>query len=304
MSIRSRHERFRELTKRFAAITPDPLVACTKVDGHLLDRLHESVMVYVSRSLPGHPTITSEKKLFARFAKHRMHVKNCTPNGLLVPKRHLILEYNAVIAACANIINSLGIGDLIESWHIPFNVRYKDGKAWEENMQRKTATEHLHSDAWAGESSGSVNLIFPLLGDVGNNRVEYMAPPETFDESWLHPLPSYADGLKFAQHYRQLHIPIKRGLIYFADFAILHRTYREPNARARISIDTTFALKQPVGAGTYRHEWTAHERISHENLLHIGEKKVLVFPDTEDTIVARDGLRSATLQLRSLFEEN
>ncbi len=294
MSLEKRRARFLELGGHFECEKPDPLLVVPTIEPALFNRLRIAVALYVSKCIPGNQTFLDESELMEAFVKNRATIRNCTPNGMLVPKRHLILEYNAVIQAFIAVIDSLNIGDFISSWHIPLNMRFKDGEAVKENLVRNHPTEHTHSDSWAGESSASVTTIIPLFGDTERNRVDYFSPPENFDESWLGPLPSYADGARYAEKYTRIRSPFEKGKMIIADFAMLHASTRHSGSGPRLSIDTTFAMPN-LGEKEVIHEWRLDERASHQDLQDIGVRKLFLFPDTnEDQVDSRGGYKHPT----------
>lgn len=305
MSLQSRQERFAEMASRLPCQRPNPLIAIAPIEADLFDRLRNAAALYISKSIPRQTrTLFDEKALLGRIAASRKEVKNFTPNGMIVAKRHLILEYNLLVQAYIHIINSLGIADFISSWHVPLNLRYKDSEALEDNMKRHHPTEHTHSDSWAGESADSITTIIPIFGDVEHNRVDYFAPPPEFEESWLGALPTYAHGAEIAAKYSRLKVPFLKGFVYLADFSVLHATTRDPGAGARVSIDTTFAMQKAAGDPEVIHPWRVGERASHQELLNVGMTRLFVFPDTEDQQVDSQGgfKHPSNLRIVSILE--
>jgi len=303
MSLQSRLQRFAEFKSRFEVVADHPLIAVHKIDEDLFAKLKHAICVYMSKCLPTQKLYTDETAILGEFARiralDRNLIKNCTPNGMLVPKNYTILEYNAVVQAYAAIIESLNVNDFIDSWHVPLNVRYKDGEVVQENLLRHHPTEHIHSDSWAGESPASVTTILPILGDAENNYVTFYAPPDHFEEDWLKPRPSYQDGADIAASYTQVDIPFRAGHVYLADFATLHSSSRKPGSCARVSIDTTFALarsREELDSAELRmHEWRKEERATQQELFQVGKTKLFVFPDSADQQVdSRGGFKHPT----------
>ena len=214
--------------------------------------------------------------------------RNVTPNGMVVPKRNRILEYNLVVKSFSAIIEGMGISDLIESWHIPLNVRFKSSEVSSLNMSRAHPTEHPHSDSWAGESSESVTVHIPIMGDWENNYVQMFYPDGEFKEDWLGPRKSYADGQDLLPHYSPINYVTPLGSLALMDFATLHASTRRPNCGPRVSIDTTFVLKKE-GMSEKIHQWRENERASDEVLRGIGEKYLFYFPDSPDVQVDTKG---------------
>ena len=209
-------------------------------------------------------------------------LQHVTPNGMVVPKRNTVLEYNLVVKAFANVIQRLGISDLIDSWHVPLNVRFKSSCPSTLNLGRAHPTEHPHSDSWAGESTESVTVHIPIAGDWSRNYVKMFYPSDEFQEEWLGPRSTYAEGAEaVARHYTPIDYKTAFGSLSLMDFATLHASTREPGCGPRVSIDTTFVLKKKAMAEKL-HEWRAGERASDAVLHGIGETHLFHFPDAPD----------------------
>ena len=291
MSLKNRKRAFNVLKKRFRSRRVSSLLLEHKINDDLFKKLQIAAAVYISKCLPDNKFITNEKKLLKTLEELESSIPNITPNGMIVPKRHTILEYNLLVSAFSDIIESMNFNDLISSWHIPLNLRIKYGEINQANMKRHHPTEHIHSDSWAGESSESVTVHIPIFGDVPNNHVCFYEPPEEFEEEWLKPRPSYIDGEEIAKKYSKIDFVPRKGRILLADFAGLHASTRLPNAGPRISIDTTFVLKRP---GDERkpetiHPWRENERASQETLGSLGSEHLFYFADTNEQFVDSEG---------------
>jgi hypothetical protein len=291
MSLYTRIQAFDELCSRFPCARPSPLIAAHRVPAPALQRLRHATAVYMSRCLPDGCLVLDEEALLAAFTERHADIRNITPNGMIVPKRHTILEYNALVRAFADIVDALNIQDLILSWHVPLNLRIKLSRASEDNLLRHHPTEHIHSDSWAGESSESVTTHIPIFGDIERNHLVFYDPPDTFQEDWLRPLPTYRDGESIARQYRRLDFHPSKGELILADFASLHASHRLPDAGPRVSIDTTFAMKRPHAnrKGETIHPWRVEERAAHSVLARLGETHLFVFPDSVDAQVDSQG---------------
>jgi hypothetical protein len=291
MSLKSRIDAFGVVSSRFENNKIDDLLLEHKIHDKLFKRLQIATAMYISKSVGDKECEVDEDSLIQLLDEKSSEVQNITPNGMVVPKRHLVLEYNLLVSSFAAIIDSLKINDLISSWHIPLNLRYKQGEVNQDNMQRHHPTEHIHSDSWAGESSESVTVMIPIFGDVERNHVSFYKPPEDFEEGWLGPLPTYLDGKKYADRYSKIDFVPTKGSLILSDFAGLHSSSRLPSAGSRLSIDTTFVLKKP---GDDRepekiHEWREGERAVPDILSSLGGSKLLYFPDSSDEWVDSQG---------------
>lgn len=304
MSLDSRVKAFDVLAGRFPCHRPTSLIAGHDIPADLLNKLQYATAVYMSRCLPDNRVILDEEELLDTFMREQEHIRNITPNGMIVPKRHTILEYNALVRAFADIINALNIEDLILSWHVPLNLRIKFPEACEANLKRHHPTEHIHSDSWAGESSESVTTHIPIFGDIEKNHLVFYDPPEIFEEAWLKPLPSYRDGQIIAEQYKRLDFKPSKGQLILADFASLHASNRLSDAGPRVSIDTTFAVRKVGGEQETIHPWRVGERADHAVLAGLGETHLFIFPDAlTDQVDSQGGFKHPTnLQVVELLK--
>ena len=291
MSLQSRKKAFNTLASRFECERPGPLIARHKIQPALFGRLQSATALYMSKCLGKNEFIQNETELIKRFDEDYEKIPNITPNGMIVPKRHTILEYNLLVQTFSMIIETLGIQDLISSWHIPLNVRIKYGEASEENLQRHHPTEHIHSDSWAGESSESVTTMLMIFGDVARNHISFYDPPDEFEEEWLGPRPTYLDGKIVADKYSKIDLIPEKGDLLVSDFAGLHASTRLPGAQTRVTIDTTFVLKKLDDHRTAEsiHEWREGERAEPEILKNLGEQSIFYFPDSANQHVDSEG---------------
>jgi hypothetical protein len=282
MSLEIRQQKFSLLEKQFKCERPSPLFLIHKIDEELYESLRLATCIYMSKSMGLKRPLLTEEAVMEKFVELRESVQNMTPNGMLVPKRHLILEFNAVVKAFVDIIATLKIEQFISSWHVPLNVRFKDGEMAKENMGRKFATENIHSDSWAGESAESATIMIPLFGDLARNHMTFYEPPLNFEESWLGPKDSYADGEGIAAQYKKIDLQQQKGYLYLSDFATLHASSRLPGAGPRASIDTTFALKrlatENIGQEVI-HPWRESERLDPKRFANIGLENLFLFPN-------------------------
>jgi hypothetical protein len=291
LSLESRKKAFGELASRFECERPAPLLAVHKIPPALFCKLQTVTALYLSKCLGSNEFILDENELLSRFDELGDKVQNITPNGMVVPKRNTILEYNLLVQTFSEIIGTLGIHDLISSWHVPLNVRIKYGEACEENLKRHHPTEHIHSDSWAGESSESVTTMFMILGDIPKNHVTFYDPPDSFQEEWLGPRPTYQDGKVVADRYSKIDLVPEKGDLLISDFASLHASSRLPGAKTRVTIDTTFVLKKTDDHRVAEniHEWREGERAAPHILEKVGEESILYFPDRPDQHVDSQG---------------
>lgn len=293
MSLASRTADFDVLAARFACARPSPLVCVHTIPEARWERLRLAALVYVSKCLPGAPVVLDEGELLDALRRHRHAVPNITPNGMIVPKRHTILEFNVLARAFADVVAGLAIDDLVQAWHVPMNLRIKFDEVDEGNKGRAHQTELPHSDAWVGTASDSVLAHVPLFGDLDRNHLTFYEPPADFSEDWLAPLPRFADGQGYTARYRPLGPLVRAGQLALADFAVIHESARLPGSGPRLSIDTGFRMRRgPIPDRTEMRASRAREYAEPDVLRHLGERWLMVFPDRpEDRVENQGGAR-------------
>ena len=303
MTLQKRINGLNVLGSRFPHNRLDSMLLEHEIKPSLFSRLRLFTAVYLSKCLTTDAVFEAEQELLRNLESEYDSIRNITPNGMVVPKRHLTLEYNLVVQAFIDIIKFCNIDDLIVSWHIPLNIRIKTGVANPENIGRHHPTEDWHSDSWAGESSASVTTHIPIFGDVRHNHLEFCSPPDHFEEPWLGPQNSYRDGKSIAAKYKPVAAWARAGHLYFQDFAGLHRTARSPGAGMRISIDTTFVLRRPEMIDGIEHAWRTEERADTQFLNNVGLNNLLYFPDgIEDQVDSSSGFKHPTNLSKIHFE--
>lgn len=214
---------------------------------------------------------------------------NMTPNGLLVPKKEFEEPYNHLVRRYLDVVRTLGIGPLIEAWHVAFSLRIKFGEPADRSLARPRASEIIHSDSWAGVSNKSIGLMIPIFGDIEANHVAFYAPPDDFHESWLGPRKTYRSGGRIARRYTRIPFVMSASQAILADFALLHVTERLPGAGTRGSLDATFTVDR--GDPTIPdlvHPDRDLEMASHAQVDGLGETWRLEFPMSVDDPVPED----------------
>ncbi len=256
-----------------------PLVYTLRPQEGLFERLQDVVTDYVFRSIP-RDCVETKYTPTELVSKCRREIQTLTPGGIIVPKRNSSLEYNAVLRAFAELVDSFGFAGHIGGWHFPPNVRVKFSDCTTEGRIRPS--ERPHSDAWAGEHPDSVTVHIPLFGDTDNNRVDIWLPKEDFEEAWLEP--ALSNDFETVQQYEKGRIAqwgpragfcTPLGACAFIDAAVLHGSHREPGCGARISLEAPFVWADaPLQEGRAR----AVEHQPHRWLLGAGETHYFHFP--------------------------
>jgi len=286
MSLKVRRIFFNKLSKRLNCKKINDLMLEIRLEKKLFDNLYNSVFNYISRCIGAKKIIDSEKKLLNILKKS--NIKNITPNGMIVPKKEACLEFNLVVKSYIEILESLNIIDLIESFHFPPNIRFKEGNLKIKSLKRKHPTEFFHADTWTGAMPNWIASHIYLMGDLGKNNIRYAYPPKDFSEEWLKPLEKAVDGQKYAKKFKVINFTPKKGTFIFADASIIHHSYRKNKCGERISLDTGLNMKMRklksfkygkvnnINVKKIRLE----ETISNRDFLNIGKSNFLYFPDT------------------------
>ena len=77
---------------------------------------------FMSKSFDENFILTDEDKLLEIISSKHQKLKNMTPNGMMVPKRELALDFNNLLKAYIDILKSIDVYDFIENFHFPPNM--------------------------------------------------------------------------------------------------------------------------------------------------------------------------------------
>lgn len=243
MNLQERIEYYDKLAGCFPCYRPHPLILVCRTRKSIKDEAN----VYLKKSLnfDDISSVNLQDGISGiRKAKYQQQeLKVITPNGMVVPKNESILEFNLLAKAFYDLIGSYKADGLIHSWNVPPNLRVKTGLIDTVHLKRKNASEHIHSDAWAGEQPNCGTAMLLLEGDVETNGIEFYTPPDDFDESWLATTDAgYLDKEEIIAKYTKLRIKLEVGDLVISDFATLHASMKPvERSRPRISIDSVFA---------------------------------------------------------------
>lgn len=277
--LKKRIARFDELASKMDCERPSPLIIKARIQPELFNALKHTVVLYMSRCLPGGKIFTSQSDIMAEFSQRSSELKNKNRNGCLLPKRELTLEYNMVYRAYGEIIRSFNLNNLMSAFSGLITMRHKEEWAqspWanSENSAKTYSTENPHSDAWLGESAHSTNTITPIFGDCKNNNCAYYAPPANFSDRWLKIL-KFLDGAEFFGHYDQSPVleTSEPGFTYLSDISVIHKSNLKENAGPRLSIDHLSYFN--LGGSELYHP--THPRLSYDRFCNIGREELITF---------------------------
>lgn len=297
MSIEIRKKNIAKLAKRFSCKKITNLALEVNLPKSLFENLSIATKTYVAKCIDTKNIILDEKKLLKKFLNKKKFIKNITPNGIIVPKTDVALEFNLLIKSYVDIIKFLNIDKLITNFHFPPNLRVKFSRIDQKNKKRQHPTETMHADTWTGANPNWMAVHLFILGDIRNNHIRYAQPPKNFKEGWLKPLKSAEDGLKISKKFKIINYVPKKGSLIIADASVIHQSYRKKNAGIRISLDTGFDIKIPKLKSFKRtivnnidvKKMRVKETINNDQFLNIGKKTYFHFPDTSKKKVHSKG---------------
>ena len=266
--------------------------------------LYENICIatksYVAKCVDSENLILDERKLLKKLQLRKKLIKNMTPNGIIVPKNEIGLEFNILVKSYVDIIKFLNIENLITNFHFPPNLRVKFSKFEKKNKNRKHPTEVMHADTWTGANPNWLAMHIFILGDIRNNHIRYAQPPKNFNENWLKPLKSAKEGVEISKKFKLINYVPKKGSLIIADASVIHQSFRKKNSGIRISLDTGFDIKMPNLKSFQRtivnkidvKKMRLKETINNDQFLNIGEKTYFHFPDSfKEKVYSKGGFK-------------
>ena len=226
---------FNRLASRFPHAHKFRLLVTQPLSWQRLEAIRFAALGYVSACL-GRP-VRDERELGMELGK--ANFANMTPNGLLVPKREFVLEFNVFQRAVAGIFEDFDLCGLAAAVHVPASLRLVTGLEDSARDKRPRATGKLHSDVWAGEPVDAVVVHIPLFGDPENIGIQFQEMQRDQELAFMRVLEDYEEGAGLGTvHYG---CQFRSGNIYFADARLLHATVRNRGG-FRLSVDFRFRL--------------------------------------------------------------
>lgn len=218
-----------------------PFSSRKSVPHALYSDLQESIMRYIAKALH-FEFVREESEFVSRMDAARLDRKNVTPNGGVVPKREYALEYNFFIRGWCEVVKELTADNpgFLRRFRLTPNIRIKYGLELEDNVGRGLDTALPHSDAWV-EGPWGMNCHMPILGDTENNYLHFfkLKDESSFRDEFLTTSPDYKAMQWVMEYYEDDVYKPERGFVNLSDYALVHKTQRNPGAGSRVSIDTT-----------------------------------------------------------------
>ena len=240
-SLQYRKDRMTTMANQWGASKVNDLFIHKKIPDALYNDLRRSIGMYIAKAL--HFDYTEDEELFIQRLNDSRHDRtNVTPNGGVVPKKEYALEYNMFIRSWCNIVKEFIKDDpsYLKKFRLTPNIRIKYAEELEDNVGRGLDTAWPHSDAWV-EGPWGMNCHLPIFGDTKNNYLHFykLKDESAFEDFFLDTSEVYTNMQWVVDFYEDDTIVPERGYINVSDYALLHKTKRNPGAGTRVSIDTT-----------------------------------------------------------------
>ena len=229
------------MANQWGASKVNDLFIHKKIPNALYDELRRSIGMYIAKAL--HFDYSEDEDVFIQRLNNIRHDRtNVTPNGGVVPKKEYALEYNMFIRSWCNIVKEFIKDDpsYLKKFRLTPNIRIKYAEELEDNVGRGLDTAWPHSDAWV-EGPWGMNCHLPIFGDTKNNYLHFykLKDESAFEDFFLDTSEVYTNMQWVVDFYEDDTIVPERGYINVSDYALLHKTKRNPGAGTRVSIDTT-----------------------------------------------------------------
>ena len=240
-SLQYRKDRMTTMANQWGASKVNDLFIHKKIPDALYDELRRSIGMYIAKAL--HFDYSEDEDVFIQRLNDSRHDRtNVTPNGGVVPKKEYALEYNMFIRSWCNIVKEFIKDDpsYLKKFRLTPNIRIKYAEELEDNVGRGLDTAWPHSDAWV-EGPWGMNCHLPIFGDTKNNYLHFykLKDESAFEDFFLDTSEVYTNMQWVVDFYEDDTIVPERGYINVSDYALLHKTKRNPGAGTRVSIDTT-----------------------------------------------------------------
>ena len=240
-SLQYRKDRMTTMANQWSASKVNDLFIHKKIPDALYDELRRSIGMYIAKAL--HFDYSEDEDVFIQRLNDSRHDRtNVTPNGGVVPKKEYALEYNMFIRSWCNIVKEFIKDDpsYLKKFRLTPNIRIKYAEELEDNVGRGLDTAWPHSDAWV-EGPWGMNCHLPIFGDTKNNYLHFykLKDESAFEDFFLDTSEVYTNMQWVVDFYKDDTLVPERGYINVSDYALLHKTKRNPGAGTRVSIDTT-----------------------------------------------------------------
>lgn len=229
--IQERSDRLYSLPKQINNFKP--LMAEIRLDDKIYLSINNSVKVFLYDCLSEYFT----KHIFnidlplgdfiKKYSSYLLELPNITPNGLVLPKKEIVMSYNLLLKSISNLYSDIGLDKTCVSAACPINLRINFGTKMKSGVtERPKSSTIWHSDIWAGQNSNEVMLHTPIFGDFVKNGILLALPPQNFFPHFVKNLDSFSEGQCLYKDFSDgIYNPEMRiGYSYLVDSFLLHKT--------------------------------------------------------------------------------
>jgi hypothetical protein len=276
---------FGALAERFTSGERKRLAIAQKLRAEQYAAVRSAMLTYISACL-GQRSAMPEPEVLDGLLAQRDTLKNYRPDGLLVPKREQVLEFNLLHRAVAAAFRGFGIERHADVIDLPINVRVVYGKPATGRTSLPYASSKVHADVWAGVPVDAVVVVMPVLGDIDNITIECGEMAAEQELEAMRVLPDYLEGrmYKMIKPYDDVHM--QHGSVYLCDARLLHQTVRRKRENVRVSIDFRFRMSDMEYrsmAPDVRGPEAMDTTVAYERWLGVGSQSMIVFDKSIET---------------------
>ena len=233
--------RFQSIAKKLGGKEDAALVTNVAVDRVLQSRLGDAVNIYLHACLSSFFSshhFELGKDLLSQHYDFISALPNITPNGLVLVKEPVSIEFTLVHRALVNLLEPMHFFDSISAIQFPINIRLVDGRPDPIKDARPRASNKIHCDVWAGDPSNSFTLQVPILGDIDRTGVKFWEVTDVRPETCAI-LPKYEDGMHLIGYGDELDLKMELGSATIWDSFALHATQK--TGMPRVSVEIRFS---------------------------------------------------------------
>jgi hypothetical protein len=254
-----------------------PLMKATKIPESKFQELRAVVNLYLFVCIARYhknEVFTLCEDILEKYPDQIKSLPNITPNGLILPKAEVFLEYNLVHQAVAKIFSELGFEQQLQSIHAPINIRIVNGQSNPALDSRPRSATKIHSDMWAGEPADAIMVFMPMFGDTENVGVRF-CEPHKFPKEIIRPLDDYNDGA-FLEKNSTEYVGAKfaKGQCILTDPFLLHQTVKNKPG-LRLSIDFRFLAREKIESDDWMKSTRLQSYLSMEDWCDFGKGRFL-----------------------------
>ncbi len=226
---------------------------------------------------------------FKKYDSYILELPNITPNGLVLPKREVLLTYNNMLKAVSGLYSNLGLDQTCVAAACPVNLRINFGnRIKEEFKSRPKSSTTWHTDIWAGQNSNEVMLHTPIFGDFKKNGIMLATPTDEFFPDFIKPLNSFSEGQEsIRRSIEKAYNPeMKIGSSYLLDSFLLHRTLNTDDSFRGI---ISFPIKvEKIESDIYQNKDRESEYYESSEWMKFGNKKLIITNKKLEKLVYKD----------------